>query len=154
MKTKIIPFDLKTAKKIQEGEIEGKIITKNKIPCRIVAYCDSGDIFIQRVTLESHCDWCYPYTRKGCYIDGHLNGGTDYDLVLEVPDNASQFKPFDKVLVRHYDVSLWQPAFFWKFFDELSKTPYYTIDGNKWEQCIQYEGNEHLLGTTDKPKED
>lgn len=95
METKIIPFDLKTAKKIQEGEIEGKIITKNKIPCRIVAYCNSGDIFIQRATLESHCDWCYPYTRKGCYIDGHLNGGTDYDLVLEVPDTEPQKPQFN-----------------------------------------------------------
>lgn len=89
MKTKQIPFNLEMAKRIQEGEIEGKVITKNKIPCRIVAYCNSGDIFIQRVTLESHYDWCYPYTRKGCYIDGHLNGGTDYDLILEVPDRSA-----------------------------------------------------------------
>ena len=139
--------------------------------------------------------------KDGMYIDGKFNGGTDYDLILEVPDNdpkslysieqlgklkecttqlmevnqgviddfdnmiqelrkicnsllKTEFKPFDKVLVRHYDVSLWQPAFFWKFFDELSKTPYYTIDGNSWEQCIPYEGNEHLVGTTDKPKEE
>ena len=27
MKTKIIPFDLETAKKIQAGEIEGRIVT-------------------------------------------------------------------------------------------------------------------------------
>lgn len=153
MKTKQIPFNLGMAKKIQEEEIEGKIITKNKIPCRIVAYCDSGDIFIQRVTLESHCDWCYPYTRKGCYIDGHLNGGTDYDLVLEVPDTKPQFKPFDKVLCRDSSDDIWKANL---FSHEAPKHtyPYYMCGGNFYKQCIPYESNEHLVGTTDKPKEE
>lgn len=153
MEIKQIPFNLRMAKKIQEGEIEGKIITKNKIPCRIVAYCDSGDIFIQRTTLESHCDWCYPYTRKGCYIDGHLNGGTDYDLVLEVPDTKLQFKPFDKVLCRDSSDDIWKANL---FSHEVPKYtyPYYVCGGNFYKQCIPYKGNEHLLGTTNKPKEE
>lgn len=157
---KSVPFDIELAKKIQAGEIDGKIITKNKIPCRIVAYCNSGDIFIQRVTLESHYDWCYPYTREGCYIDGYLNGSTDYDLVLEVSNNKSQepqFKPFDKVLVKRngskYGDTLgtWTPAIFQKYVTEYGTQMYYA-SGLYWHECILYEGNEHLVGTTDNPE--
>lgn len=36
MKTKIIPFDLETAKKIQAGEIEGRIKTKTNKDVRII----------------------------------------------------------------------------------------------------------------------
>lgn len=54
-----------------------------------------------------------------------------------------QFKPFDKVLVRDYNDEKWKPAFFW------CKTKIFrTIGCNDWNQCIPFEGNEHLLGTT------
>lgn len=56
-----------------------------------------------------------------------------------------QFKPFDKVLVRDYNDEKWKPAFFW------CKTKIFrTIGCNDWNQCIPFEGNEHLLGTTEK----
>jgi hypothetical protein len=153
MKIKIIPFDLETAKKIQAGEIEGKIKTTHCCKVRIICW-DRIATETPIVILVQHYNWesLHECNLKGEYMEGSGDYARLTNLVLEVPDNEPQFKPFDKVLVRHYNVSLWQPAFFWKFFDELSKTPYYTIDGNKWEQCIQYEGNEHLVGTTDKPK--
>lgn len=56
-----------------------------------------------------------------------------------------EFKPFDKVLVRDEDNKKWVPAFFWTKNDE-----FIVIGGSRWNQCIPYQGNEHLLGTTDK----
>lgn len=60
-----------------------------------------------------------------------------------------QFKPFDKVLVRDYNDNEWVCDIF-SHIDELD---FYYCVGTRWEQCIHYEGNEHLLGTTKKPEE-
>lgn len=148
MKTKIIPFNYAVAKEIQKGNIEGKIRTKNELPCQIVAQCGT-DFFVKRRTTESPFDWCYPYTKDGKYIDGHLNGGADYDLVIEVPDNEPQFKPFDKVLMRNVNTN-WYPT----IFSNKELTGFRNIGGELCAYCIPYEGNEDLVGTTKNPKED
>lgn len=57
-----------------------------------------------------------------------------------------QLKPFDKVLVRNNDDDEWVCDIF-SHIDELA---FYYCVGTRWEQCIPYEGNEHLLGTTKK----
>lgn len=69
-----------------------------------------------------------------------------------------EFKPFDKVLVRADDKKHWTPALYSPYDDEnegTKKRPLYrTIyipSEQFWNQCIPYEGNEHLLGTTDSP---
>lgn len=55
-----------------------------------------------------------------------------------------EFKPFDKVLVRDNEDDIWEVSLF-GYKDEL----YYRCDnGIPWIQCIPYDGNEHLLGTT------
>lgn len=65
-----------------------------------------------------------------------------------VPDQETkhQFKPFDKVLVRDGDNELWQCNMF------SHKEGIYVCFCSYWQQCIPYEGNEHLLGTTNKPE--
>lgn len=70
------------------------------------------------------------------------------DLVLEVPDTKSEFKPFDKVLVKN-EGGLWNVNLF-GYYTDLHNYPYATLD-RCWQQCIPYEGNEHLLGTTNEP---
>lgn len=152
MKTKIIPFDLETAKKIQAGDIVGSIKTKNGLICKIVSYCDGTDFFVERKTEVGYCRWCYPYTKDGRYIDGKYNGGTDYDLVLEVQEEVQEhkFKPFDNVLVRDLDKSKWVP----RLFSRKGNVGYCTQDGCEYMQILPYEGNEHLVGTTDKPNEE
>lgn len=58
-----------------------------------------------------------------------------------------ELKPFDKVLVRDTKNEKWKPAFFW------CKTDFFrTIGFNDWTYCIPYEGNEHLLNTTNDYK--
>lgn len=56
-----------------------------------------------------------------------------------------EFKPFDKVLVRNDDKLKWYADIF-SNKDENGK---YVCIGWNWKQCIPYEGNEHLLGTTE-----
>lgn len=57
-----------------------------------------------------------------------------------------EFKPFDKVLVKDHDEdSEWRCA----LFSHKNEDGLYICAGSIYEQCIPYEGNEHLLGTTD-----
>lgn len=61
-------------------------------------------------------------------------------------------KPFDRVLVRNTDTEEWFPGFFEKF-DSTWNNPYHIMNRRSmtdfaFKQCIPYEGNESLLGTT------
>ena len=107
MKTKTIPFDLETAKKIQAGEIAGRITTKEgkdvRIICTDKASTDDDNrtqivclIRIGAMELVSIHD---PNTGE-CW---DIEDGKAQHLVLEVPDIKSQFKVGDKVRVRPND---------------------------------------------------
>ena len=56
-----------------------------------------------------------------------------------------QFKPFEKVLVRDSYENKWRASFFSNIREGYAK---YVTTGLVWKFCIPYEGNEHLLGTT------
>lgn len=58
-----------------------------------------------------------------------------------------QFKPFDRVLARDSDDEFW----FSEQFGHIDSDGRFICCGKKYSQCIPYEGNEHLLGTTNKP---
>lgn len=60
-----------------------------------------------------------------------------------------KLKPFDKVLVRDFSKEKWSIS----FFSFKEKDNYVCINHSSWYQCIPYEGNEHLLGTTKNVKE-
>jgi hypothetical protein len=158
MKTKIIPFDLETAKKIQAGEIEGKIVRRGaqKQVCEILEFyaewqthCDEKFLIVKVPAHDFEREKLWIYHQDG---RAHHNAYPEmwYDLVLEVPDNEPQFKPFDKVLVRDND-DTWRAALYSHKIEVEGKTIYYA--GGQWTQCIPYEGNQELVGTTDKPKE-
>lgn len=59
-----------------------------------------------------------------------------------------ELKPFDKVLVKDNPYGSWEPALFWKKVDVKDLHPYMIIGGKRYRYCEPYEGNEHLLGTT------
>lgn len=73
---------------------------------------------------------------------------------FEVSDQATdqkqetELKPFDKVLVRDEDDDEWVCD----IFSHIDEDNLYYCVGTRWQQCIHYEGNEHLLGTTNKPE--
>lgn len=63
-----------------------------------------------------------------------------------------QFKPFQKVLTKEEKNDYWFVDFFGEYGN--NSCPFATIRypfGCMY--CIPYEGNEHLLGTTDSPKQ-
>lgn len=74
---------------------------------------------------------------------------------FEVTDQATdqkqetELKPFDKVLVRDSDDRKWVCDFF-EGIPTSSEYEYSCVLRGLVYQCIPYEGNEHLLGTTNK----
>jgi hypothetical protein len=65
--------------------------------------------------------------------------------------DISNFKPFQKVLVRDADDGKWMAAFYSHYMYEEKGYPYQfaTIGTDIYAQCIPFEGNEHLFRTTD-----
>ena len=61
--------------------------------------------------------------------------------------NINTLKPFDKVLIRDRDTDEWNISFF-SHCNGLEHYKYSCINNTGYAQCIPYEGNEHLLGTT------
>ena len=150
MKTKIIPFDLETAKKNQAGEIDGRILTSqlgNKV--RILCYDfingTNKDYKLVCVITRNNSEYILAYKEDGSSCN--TDEGT---LVIEVPDNEPQFKPFDKVLVR-YDEKMWWRCTIFSHYGNDSKFKYICSNG-AWPYCIPYEGNQELVGTTNKPE--
>ena len=88
------------------------------------------------------------------YVDGHpmcftlpFGKQDDYELVPNKFD-ITTLKPFDKVLVRDHNAQEWVASLF-SNYNEPKKYKYICVNGSGYAQCIPYEGNEHLLGTTD-----
>lgn len=150
MKTKIIPFDLEMAKKIQAGEIDGAIKTRDGSPVRLLCTDVKGQQCIVIATL--HRDGSEVVDLYGVHGNFSPSGVySKHDLVLEVPDTEQEFKPFDKVLVRDDDSGEWCLG----LYAYCVKPRFHRMVGGEYfEQCIPYDGNEHLLGTTDKPNEE
>ena len=61
-----------------------------------------------------------------------------------------QFKPFEKVLVRDSYDDMWRASFFSHIKEDDGR---YVTTCFTWRFCIPYEGNEHLLGTTNNVEE-
>lgn len=78
------------------------------------------------------------------FFGGKYNPKT---LQVEPVKKECPFKPFDKVLVRDDDGQEWKINFF-SHYDEKVCYKYRCLKAF-YKQCIPYEGNEHLLGTTD-----
>nr|DAG54153.1 MAG TPA: hypothetical protein [Caudoviricetes sp.] len=66
-------------------------------------------------------------------------------------EKICQFKPFDKVLVRDNENMKWNCSLF-SFYKDDCLFPFSCID-TYHNYCIPYEGNEHLLGTTNSPEQ-
>lgn len=78
-------------------------------------------------------------------FNGKYNPDT---LQVEPVKPTCPFKPFDKVLVRDDGTQDWCANYFSHYRAYDKDYPYACID-SYYRYCIPYEGNEHLLGTTD-----
>ena len=82
-------------------------------------------------------------TKEGKYWDAEKKKVVDIK-------KEHQFKPFEKVLVRDSYEDEWRASFFSNIREGYAK---YVTTGLVWKFCIPYEGNEHLLGTTNNVEE-
>ena len=100
-------------------------------------YCFTYD----EITKESA--ECLLFPSKDCRTwEGWKVPKPHYDI--------ANFKPFDKVLVRGRDIYKWKADYFSHYAAECM----FSCVGSLYKQCIPFEGNEHLLGTTDMPDEE
>ena len=76
-------------------------------------------------------------TKEGKYWDAEKK------QVVDLKEH--QFKPFEKVLVRDSYDDMWRASFFSHIKEDDGR---YVTTCFTWKFCIPYEGNEHLLGTT------
>lgn len=73
------------------------------------------------------------------------------DILSITIDKEYDLKPFDKVLVRDNYGEVWCADFFSHMQEADCK---FVAVSNCWRYCIPFEGNEHLVGTSDSPDKD
>lgn len=154
-KFKKVPFNIELAKKIQSGEVEGKIMC-NKSTATILDFdiYMFGSVYIGAfVKGNSGADILGIFEQNGM----NIRGENYIHLYIELPEEQTkhEFKPFDKVLVRNDEDEV-DGADWWviSLFMDEGPAGYRVINGEWYDQCIPYEGNECLAGTRNNPKED
>lgn len=82
-------------------------------------------------------------TKYGMEVTISMSIQNNYELVPDKFD-INTLKPFDKVLVRDFDNTPWEIDFFSRLLDGK----HFKCVDLSYVQCIPYEENKHLLGTT------
>lgn len=85
------------------------------------------------------------------HYGGRYNPKTLQVEPVKVVEPKCSFKPFDKVLVRCNEDSVWRCELF-SHYNTFNKQCPYVCLSSVYKYCIPYEGNQHLLGTTNNPK--
>lgn len=85
------------------------------------------------------------------YYGGKDNPETLQVEPVKVVKPKCSFKPFDKVLARCNEDSVWRCELF-SHYNTFNKQCPYVCLSSVYKYCIPYEGNQHLLGTTNNPK--
>lgn len=129
--------ETKTLEKLIKPKFKVGNIVQNK---------DCYKVKITEVNIE---DECYGYESLIAHGIGGIsfNEQNDWELVPNKFD-ITTLKPFDKVLVRCSELEIWRISFFENYNRKYSRYPFVCLNGNKYSQCIPYEGNKHLLGTS------
>lgn len=88
------------------------------------------------------------YYACGAKVAFRFADQNNYELVPNKFD-ITTLAPFEsRVLVRSTNDDIWRPAIYGFTYSD----GYYVVGGIYWEQCIPYEVNKELLGTTNNPK--
>ena len=141
------------AKKIQSGEIEGRIVTNEGNEVEIIRFNLTQNSFpilaIIRIpsTVTDYWEDAKLFQFNGKH--GNEKICLEIELIEETPKH--ELKSFDKVLVRDNSEDKWIPDIFRYYDDNYPDYPYRCC-ANDYKYCIPYEGNKYLLGTTKNPK--
>ena len=107
---------------------------------------DGYKVEIYKVDIDEEC---YEYMSTIAKGIGSIpfERQDEWELVQNKFD-ITTLKPFDKVLTRDGDSQRWSAELF-SFYDNESEDYCFRLIGTVYARyCIPYEGNEHLLGTT------
>ncbi len=114
--------------------------------CKSAIHKDSAHLF-----LDKYRDLTRIFEKDVEYFNNKENPEISAaDFLALTPESVKyspELKPFDKVLVRDCDGDEWRCDFFDSYRVE-SEYGNHCL-GACWRYCIPYEGNEHLLGTTE-----
>ena len=123
--------ETKTLEKLIEPKFKVGDKIKNKYTCEIV-------------TVKRIYEFYYIVVFNGTETSIDRKLEEHYELVSNKFD-INTLKPFEsKVLVRDINSDNWIGA----FYSHYKPRRFYTIGNSYYYQCIPYEGNEHLLGTS------
>lgn len=137
MKTVTIPFDLELAKKIQNGEVEGKIVDGEGTEYEIVKWDAKGDypLIATFFDEEDNSIRVNTFTGQGAYSMG---GRTKLDLQLVVPEYLT-WKEGDYLTI-HYDGYPHTYIFIYKSFTANVSNPIkYHVLFNVENNCLKIE---------------
>lgn len=127
------------------GEVKLVGVDKNYITCRTSDGFEDSFHYDGKYMEKYHDAECMLFPSRD-QRDWSKFGVTDQTTDKK---QKTALYPFDKVLVRDNDDDEWVCD----IFSHIDEQDFYYCVGTRWEQCIRYEGNEHLLGTTKKTEE-
>ena len=131
-------------------ELELPIEPKFKAEDRIVNKSDKSTIYRIIALHEELQEYIVDIEHKNYYESCPwiaFEDQDDYELVPKLHYDISNFKPYQKVLIRFGNNDTWRADFFSHIKEDRGR--YFVGIGYANKQCIPFEGNEHLLGTTD-----
>lgn len=101
--------------------------------------------------------YCIPYAGNES-LEGTSKSPDEVqkEQVADAPksETACPFKKGDLVLVRDSRVKAWIADRFESFDPSNEDGEFYITTFSLWSECIPFEGNQHLIGTTDLPSEE
>lgn len=131
-------------------ELELPIQPKFKAKDRIVNKSDKSTIYRIIALHEEFRKYIVDIEHKVSYESCPwiaFEDQDDYELAPKPHYDISNFKPYQKVLIRFGNNDTWRADFFSHIKEDRGR--YFVGIGYANKQCIPFEGNEHLLGTTD-----
>lgn len=132
------------------GEV--KLVCVNEYSDRYPIYCKAKNGKDVTFTSDGRILLEYPDAECVLFPSKDQRDWSKFEVTDQATDQKqeTELKPFDKVLVRNNDDDEWVCD----IFSHIDEIAFYYCVGTRWEQCIHYEGNEHLLGTTKNQKND
>lgn len=131
------------------GEVE--LVGVDEYSDRYPIYCKAKNGNEESFTSDGRILLDYPDAECVLFPSKDQRDWSKFGVTDQATDQKPKpkFKPFDKVLVRDFDDMKWVCDFF-EGIPTSSEYEYSCVLRGLVHQCIPYEGNEHLLCTTNK----
>jgi hypothetical protein len=98
---KRVPFTIELAKKVQSGEITGRIIQNNGLPATVLAFDINGKNLAVRFTRKDGTEAVSEHQPNGKVLAEWCSGSEDFALVIELLEETPkhEFKVGDKIRI-------------------------------------------------------